>query len=189
MMYLMAVDQETAGAALLRAARTFTGLPYVYGLHDCSWTTETAALRVGIILPRTSEAQVDFYPIKRSVAYKPGDLIFIEGDPIDANPGHVMIYVSPGQVFEAEETGTLIGQKPYDTSQFEFRTRPALACPAAATIEKFGVVAANQAVAKMANDNGWAIRYWNGKSFAITPPNPLRTTTLYVTKDFRKKRN
>jgi cell wall-associated NlpC family hydrolase len=184
----MAVNQENAGAALLKAARKFTGLPYVYGYHDCSWTTETAALDVGIILPRTSEAQVDFYPIKRSVAYKPGDLIFIEGSPIDANPGHVMIYVSPGQVFEAEETGTLIGQKPYDTSRYEFRTRPALACPAKATIAKFGVVAVSPAQAALAVKNGWKRRYWNGTSFATIPPNPLRTTTVYVNAGFRKRR-
>lgn len=182
------LNQLTAGRALLKAARQYTGIPYVYGLHDCSWLTEASALDVGIIIPRTSETQVDFYALKRSAKYEVGDLIFIEGSPIDANPGHVMIYVSPGVVFEAEETGTLIGQKPYDTSQFEFRTRPALAYPMPQTITKAKLVQVGPGNAATAVRNGWNRRYWNGTTFSTTPPNPLRTTCVYVVENWRDKK-
>lgn len=184
-----APNQLTAGAALLTAARRYAGIPYLYGVHDCSWLTETSALDVQIVLPRTSETQVELYPIRDQVAYEEGDLIFIEGDPIDANPGHVMIYVSPGQVFEAEMTGTLIGQKPFDTTQYEYRTRPALAHPLPTTIAKQGVVAVTASQARRAVANGWKRRYWNGSTFGTTPPNPLRTTTIYVNVGFRTRRS
>jgi cell wall-associated NlpC family hydrolase len=126
----------TAGAAALGFARQQTGVPYVFGGEtpgvgfDCSGLTQWAYAQVGVSLPRTTEAQYIVSPISRDHSLEPGDLLFIEGDPTEVNPGHVMIYVSPGQVFQAEETGTLIGQFAYDTTQFEFLTRPALLLPA-----------------------------------------------------------
>lgn len=183
----MASNQLTAGVNLLKAARQFTGIPYVYGLHDCSWLTETAALDVGIVLPRTTEAQYKEYPLQADALNRPGDLWFIEGDPIDANPGHVMIWFKEGWVFEAEQTGTLIGPKPF-TGKPEFRTRPALAHPLPSTIKHFGVVVVDAAQAEVGVRHGWERRYWDGESFATTPPNPLRTTYVYMVKDFRKKR-
>lgn len=184
----MILNQLTAGAILLRGARQYNGRPYVYGGLDCSKLVEDGAFFAEIMLPRTSEEQVEYYQIGKSVEWHVGDLLFIPGSPIDANPGHVMIYVKPGWVFEAEETGTLVGQKPYDTSQWEFRTRPALAHPMPQTIEKAGLVRVTGANLKIAKRNGYHERYWNGKAFTLDLPNPLRTTSVYVSVDFRKKR-
>jgi cell wall-associated NlpC family hydrolase len=194
----MVIDQENAGATLLAAAETQSGLPYVYGAEepgqafDCSGLVQWSAFETEIVLPRTTEGQYLLYPLRKEVVSQRGDLLFIAGDPIDANPGHVMIYLAPGiihgAVFEAEQTGTKIGRFEYDTEQYEFRTRPALAHPAAVTVRKSGLTPVNLAQQDLAVKNGWLLRYWNGVTFATTPPSPLRTTTVYASAKFRKRR-
>ena len=189
----MAINQENAGAQLLKSARRFTGQPYVYGGLDCSKLTQDAAAGAGILLPRTTETQYLLYPPAPHVDDEPGDLWFIPGDPIDANPGHVMIFVKDGvmhgAIFQAEMTGTLIGQFEYDTANRpEFRTRPALAHPQQATIDKAGLLVVDPVSARQAQRNGWAIRNWNGTNFPVATNRPTRTTTLYASVNFRKKR-
>lgn len=133
----MAYNRSNAGSAALEFARKLTGKPYIYGGTwpqsggtDCDGLVVWAYAQVGITLVRPTETTYREYPLDdRSVPNEVGDLLFIPGDPIDANPGHVVMFVSPGQCIEAEETGTLIGQKPFATDSWEFRTRPALALP------------------------------------------------------------
>lgn len=189
------LNQLTAGDFLLEAADTQTGLPYEYGAEDpgvafdCSGLAQWAASEAEIVLPRTTEAQYPLYPLRKEVKSQAGDLLFIAGDPIDANPGHVMIFVEEGVVFQAEETGTRLGRFEYDTNAYEFRTRPALAHPLPTTIKKAGLVRLpNLAAQDLAVRNGWRLRYWNGVSFATARPNPLRTTSVYASAKYKKKR-
>lgn len=186
------LDQLTAGATLLKGARLHTGEPYVYGGLDCSKLVQDGALYADIILPRTTEEQYKYFPLRASVRSEPGDLLFSAGDPIDANPGHVVIFVSPGVVhgvvFEAEMTGTRIGPFQYDTDDFEFRTRPALAHPMPQTIAKAGLTVVTPAQARIAQRDHWALRNWDGEHFPLASTNPSRTTTLYASVHFKRKR-
>ena len=133
----MAYDRTNAGRAALGFARELTGKPYVYGGTwpgsggtDCSGLWEWAYQQVGITLPRTTYDQYKVAQIPPAWPSEPGDLLFIAGsDAVGALPGHVMGYVSPGQVFQAPFTGEPITQYPYDTNVYEYRTRPALLAP------------------------------------------------------------
>ena len=201
----MTYDRQNAGAAALEFARELNGRPYIYGGTwpqsggtDCSGLTEWAYGKVGIELPRTTYEQYLIHPLARSVQSEPGDLLFIAGsDPIGNEPGHVMIYVEEGEVFQAPFTGEKIGQYPYDTSVFEYRTRPALALPIGKPttknptkkqIETAGLVLlANPTQAHLAINNGWTVWHWGGSSFVhSTLPLP-KGTPEYANKNFRTK--
>lgn len=71
---------------------------------DCSGTAQYITRETrGVELPRTSQQQyAATQPIDWSEA-KPGDLVFPGGTD---QPGHVMIFVGNGQVFEAQQSGT-----------------------------------------------------------------------------------
>jgi len=128
---------NSIGIAALAWARQLTGVPYKYGGTwpesggtDCSGLVQWAYSKVGISLPRSTYDQYLDYQLPRNEPLQPGDLLFIAGgDPQGNKPGHVMMYVSPGQVFQALETGTRIGQFAYPTAQYEYATRPALQNP------------------------------------------------------------
>lgn len=201
-----AYNRVNAGAAALAFARQLTGYPYVYGGTwpqsggtDCDGLVTWSYGKVGIHLIRPTETTYKEYPIGNSVPYEVGDLIFIEGAPIDPNPGHVMMFIEDGLVFEAEETGTKIGPFPYDTDNFEFRTRPSLALPlppgptkhpTAAQIAKAGlVVLANKNQINLAIANKWTVFYWGGLIFRPASEGPApANATLYANKRYRQPR-
>ena len=173
-------NRNNAGALALLAARRLTGEPYLFGgvapgPTDCSGLVQWAWGQVGVPLARDTYDQYIQWPIGNSVASQPGDLLFIPGsDAIGNKPGHVMMYVSPGQVFQAPYTGQVIGQTPYDTSQFEFRTRPALALPlppiptpepSQAVLAAHGLMLVNGPQAKEALKNNWPLYVWNTLGF------------------------
>lgn len=176
-------NRLTSGAAALGFARKLTGLEYLYGgaypgRTDCSGLCKGAWGQAGVDISRTTYGEYLEYPIARDEPYEVGDLIFIPGaDPIGAEPGHVMMYVAPGQVFQAPETGMRIGQYAYDTSQFEFRTRPSLAYPVIHEGRKTKHPSAEQIAARqltplhdgeqarLALTNGWALFHWDGYEF------------------------
>ena len=208
----MSYNRSNGGAAALAFARELTGRPYIYGGEwpedggtDCSGLVQWAYGQVRVMLPRTTEEQYLSEQINnKATPSEPGDLLFIEGSPVDANPGHVMIYVSPGEVFEAFETGTLIGQFPFDTDLWEFRTRPALLLPAppappplpparghptAGQIKSAGlVVMTDIAEAELAEANGWALWYWASTHFVAQVGSKPNGVTLYANKDWRKRK-
>lgn len=148
--------------------------------------------------------------IPNSWASEPGDLLFIRGDPVDANPGHVMIFVAPGivhgAVFEALETGTLIGQYWYDTDVFEFRTRPALLLPPAPPPPKPKPVLPpaegsptgtdlmnanliglpNVKAANLAVKNGWTLWYWSKSHFVAQVGGLPTKVALFANAGYRK---
>jgi hypothetical protein len=201
----MSYNRDNAGAAALEFARQLDGKPYVYGGTwpqsggtDCDGLVTWAYAQVGVHLIRPTETTYKEYPIGNSVPYEVGDLIFIPGAPIDPNPGHVMMYVGPGLVFQAEETGTLIGQFPYDTDNFEFRTRPALALPlppkpttnpTAAQLTKAGLVLlTTKAQVNLAVANKWTVFYWGGLMFRPDVNLNIAANRLYANKNYRKHR-
>src|ERR1035437_8589726 len=114
----MSYNRDNAGAAALAFARELTGRPYIFGGMwpqsggtDCSGLVDWAYGKVGVHLARSTYGQFLEYPIADQVLYEPGDLIFIAGsDAHGSEPGHVMIYVAPGEVFQASHQGQPIGQ-------------------------------------------------------------------------------
>jgi cell wall-associated NlpC family hydrolase len=99
------------GEGAVQAAESQVGVPYVWGAEspkgsadpgfDCSGLTAWSWGQVGVGLPHFSGAQMsDSTPVPLS-DLQPGDLLFY-------GPGgdeHVAMYVSPGTMVEAPETG------------------------------------------------------------------------------------
>jgi cell wall-associated NlpC family hydrolase len=95
------------GAGAVAAAESQIGVPYQWGAEspgvgfDCSGLTAWAWGQAGVSLPHYSGAQMaDSTPVSLS-DLEPGDLLFY-------GPGgseHVAMYVSPGTMIEAPETG------------------------------------------------------------------------------------
>jgi hypothetical protein len=99
----------SAGAFLAELAR-FLGDPYVYGAagpsaFDCSGLVQYAAAKIGITLPRTSEAQYAAVEHITAAQLRPGDLIFEQWPGDNSPPGHVAIYTGNGKIEEAAQTG------------------------------------------------------------------------------------
>lgn len=211
--------RTTGGAAALAIARrVFTGLPYRFGgtppgPTDCSGVWEYAYAQVGVTLSRSTFGQYTEDPINnKAIPSQPGDLLFISGsDAIGVMPGHVMGYVSPGRVFQAEETGTRIGEFPYPTDQWEYRTRPALALPfapppppvvkpmptphgtptAAQLKDAKLVLLKNVAQATLAKRNGWALWYFaseHNPPFVAQIGGAPSHVALYANVNYRSKK-
>lgn len=200
-------NRDTSGPAALAFARKLNGLEYLYagtypGRTDCSGLAKGAWGQAGVDISRTTYDEFLQWPIPREEPYQEADLIFIPGsDAIGREPGHVMLYVSPGRVFQAPETGERIGEYDYDTSVFEYRTRPSLAYPIVRPPEppKAKHPTAEQLVAReltplhnggqarLALRNGWALFKWDGYEF-VRVPAPRLGRTEYANVKFATKR-
>jgi cell wall-associated NlpC family hydrolase len=98
------------GSGAVAAAESQIGVPYVWGGEtpgvgfDCSGLTAWSWGQAGVSLPHFSGAQMaDSTPVPLS-DLQPGDLLFY-------GPGggdHVAMYVSPGTMIEAPETGSFV---------------------------------------------------------------------------------
>jgi peptidoglycan DL-endopeptidase CwlO len=94
-------------AGVLGIAANLAGIYYIYGGtttagFDCSGFTQYVFSRVGISLPRTSEAQqAAATPVSNP---QPGDLVFF-GHPA----GHVGIYAGNGMMWDSPHSGTAVG--------------------------------------------------------------------------------
>lgn len=100
---------------ILGIAASLAGIPYVYGGtttagFDCSGFTQYVFAKVGISIPRTSEAQqAAVTPVTHP---QPGDLVFF-GSPAY----HVGIYAGNGMMWAAPHTGAVVNlQSVYDPS-------------------------------------------------------------------------
>jgi NlpC/P60 family len=112
-------DGSALGQLFLNEVASFKGVPYVFGGEspagfDCSGLVQYAASRVGVNVPRTSEAQWAALPHVDSSNVQPGDLVFFQGAPEEAGPpGHVGIVNSTGttwSMIDAPFTGVDVRQ-------------------------------------------------------------------------------
>jgi NlpC/P60 family protein len=214
----MAVNRENVGLLAVRLAEaTFSGDWYVYGgtppdPTDCSgvweYTYNTLGRNVPSFTPlaRSTYGQYTEYALNnRTVANEVGDLLYYPGsDPQGSEPGHVVGYVSPGLVFQAEMTGTRDGLYPFDTESWEYRTRPALGFPAAPPLPTAGGIPPADAIQRAglvplpnpndviaAEANGWTIWVWSHTRWlaAQNCAQPFPTgTPEYANRDWTKKR-
>ena len=103
-----------SGAEIVAAARTWLGVPYLYGGTtrqgvDCSGLVLGVANQVDIKgCPRTSEEQWAWCEKIPETDAGAGDLVFFVGAEIDPPPGHVGIIVSRGTMINAPFTGTVV---------------------------------------------------------------------------------
>jgi len=103
---------DGAGEIALRAAETQIGVPYVWGGStpgvgfDCSGLTMWSWEQAGVSLPHSAAIQMEVTTRVSLSDLQPGDLLFYYDSP--GYVGHVTMYVGPGEMIQAEETGTNI---------------------------------------------------------------------------------
>lgn len=110
----------SSGRALVRAAKGFNGLPYLWGGtsgfgFDCSGFTYAVHQRFGIRIPRDADQQaLHGTPVRRR-DLRPGDLVFLAGPGGVGFVHHVAMYVGAGRIIEAPNTGSLVRIVPLST--------------------------------------------------------------------------
>ena len=101
------VPPSSVGTAVVQAAMTRLGSPYVWGAagpdaFDCSGLVVWSFAQVGISLPHyTGDLMAGGVPVSYS-DLQPGDLVFFYGG------GHVGIYVGNDQFIQAPHTGDVV---------------------------------------------------------------------------------
>ena len=106
MSHATAVAQEQA--RIVKYARTFIGVRYVYGGttpatgFDCSGFTRYVYAHFGVSLPHYSGAQFAMGKRVSRAGLRPGDLVFFSG------LGHVGLYIGDGRFIHAPHTGTRV---------------------------------------------------------------------------------
>jgi peptidoglycan DL-endopeptidase CwlO len=98
--------RRTIADAVVRYARRFVGVPYVWGGStpagfDCSGFTRFVYGHFGIGLPHSSYAQWDLGAHPARSRLRPGDLVFF-------GLSHVGMWVGHGRFIHAPETGELV---------------------------------------------------------------------------------
>jgi cell wall-associated NlpC family hydrolase len=99
------------GEAIVRTARHFIGVPYLWGGDsisgfDCSGLTQWCYGHNGITIPRVAAAQ--FAASRRVAAPAVGDLVFF-GHPVH----HVGIVTGNGKMIDAPHTGAFVREETY----------------------------------------------------------------------------
>ena len=121
-----------SGEAVVAAAMTQLGVPYVWGGEtpdvgfDCSGLVQWAFAQIGVALPRTTTEQVLVgIPITDATELRAGDLLFTQstrnGETIDL--GHVAIYAGGGMEVVAPHTGAAVRLEPVDVSRLQAARR------------------------------------------------------------------
>jgi cell wall-associated NlpC family hydrolase len=129
--------------AMLRAAMTREGMPYVWGgagptVFDCSGLVQWSFAQAGITMPRVAADQARSGPAVPVSQLQPGDLLFYHTDPTAPNYiSHVTIYLGNGWMIQAPEPGKNVEVVPADFgSEFAgaIRVSPAQASAVAAGV-------------------------------------------------------
>jgi cell wall-associated NlpC family hydrolase len=106
--HVAAHPKRPLGVRVVKYARRFVGVPYVYGGSsprygfDCSGFVRYVYEHFGISLPHSSYADMSHGRRVLRKYLKPGDLVFFDGG------GHVGIYVGRNRVIDALHTGTVV---------------------------------------------------------------------------------
>ena len=98
------------GAALVRSATMFTGLPYLWAGRsgfgvDCSGLTSLVYRVHGVVIPRDAAPQADAGVAVRSDALRAGDLLFYA---VGGQVHHVSMYAGGGRMVHAPSTGRTV---------------------------------------------------------------------------------
>jgi gamma-D-glutamyl-L-lysine dipeptidyl-peptidase len=101
------------GAAVVRVARRFLGLAYLWGGtsgfgFDCSGFTYSVYRRFGVELPRDADRQAVNGALVRAGHLRAGDLVFLAGPGGTGPIHHVAIFIGSGDVIEAPATGLTV---------------------------------------------------------------------------------
>ncbi len=129
--------------AMLSAAMSRRGLPYVYGAagpgsFDCSGLVQWSFAQAGVTMPRIAAEQALAGPAVPVSQLQPGDLLFYHTDP--TAPGyisHVGIYLGNGWMIQAPQPGMDVEVVPaYFGAEFAgaVRVSPAQAAAVAARV-------------------------------------------------------
>ena len=103
-----------AVGAMLRAAMSRRGLPYVWGADgprsfDCSGLVQWSFAQAGIRMPRVAADQALSGPAIPVSQLQPGDLLFYHTDPTDPTYiSHVAIFLGNGWMIQAPEPGLTV---------------------------------------------------------------------------------
>jgi cell wall-associated NlpC family hydrolase len=97
--------------AMLRAAMSRRGMPYVWGAtgpaaFDCSGLVQWSFAQAGITMPRVAADQARAGPPVAANQLQPGDLLFYHTDPTAPDYiSHVAIYLGNGWMLQAPQPG------------------------------------------------------------------------------------
>jgi cell wall-associated NlpC family hydrolase len=114
------------GQRALAAAEAELGKPYSYAgagpnSFDCSGLTMWSWRAAGVSLPHSAADQYRSTPHVALSSVQAGDLLYFGSSA--SNIGHVSIFVSPGRMIEAEDSGTVVSINPI-RSDLVGATRP-----------------------------------------------------------------
>ncbi|HUP68574.1 MAG TPA: C40 family peptidase [Acidimicrobiales bacterium] len=104
--------------AVLAAARSVLGTPYVWGGaspsagFDCSGLVQWAYRQAGVTVPRTTAELIRTGVAVDLTDLRPGDLVFSRGGRPVRDFGHVAIYAGDNTVIIAPHSGEVVSVKP-----------------------------------------------------------------------------
>ena len=108
--YQIPPGADVAETRAITFALSKVGGPYVWGGngpigYDCSGLVTAAWAYAGVVIPRTSQAELGAgTPVPSYSAISPGDLVLVPGaDGTVASPGHVGMYIGDGLVVAAAD--------------------------------------------------------------------------------------
>lgn len=113
--------QPTTPADLVRSARLFSGLPYLWAGtsalgYDCSGFTAAVYGAHGIVLPRDADDQALLAGTPVALdKLQPGDLLFYAADGGKGAIYHVSMYVGDGMMIQSPATGRTVETVPVST--------------------------------------------------------------------------
>ena len=117
--------------AVISAARSVVGSPYVFGAadpavgFDCSGLTMWAWAHAGVSLPHSSTAQYDALPHIDRSQLQPGDLVFSSYGRLGSGViDHVALYIGAGQTIAASNPSTGVAYRAIDWDAYVGAARP-----------------------------------------------------------------